>query len=272
MTTESLTAAYVPFVASLLAGGFRDPDDGGWPAEVVAAHVAMNNDLIAATAELVADGTEASYDNASTIDAAELTAYAASVGGLAGLAHDVLRSAARLEAARDALGARADTQVHVLIRDGGEVVRDGPIPIGEFIDGNASFHLRLHQQQIKALEPDWAPAAPPAEFDTFQLILLIRPSDQPELDEAPTRALGLAHLGHFRKMYAAGFLKVAGPIDGDDEIAGICIYQAGSVERARRLAEDDPAVQAGRFVVRAMTWYTQRGALTWGENLYSIRS
>ena len=272
MATESLAAAYAPFAASLLAGGFRDPDDGGWPAEVVAAHVAKNNDLIAATAELVAEGAEASYDNATTIDEAELTAYATSVGGLAGLAADIERSAARLEAARGALGAKADTPVPVIIRDGGEVVRDGPIPIGAFIEGNATVHLRAHHEQIKALEPDWAPAAPPAEFDTYELILLVRPSDQPKLDEAATRALGLAHLGHFRKMHAAGFLKIAGPIDGDDEIAGICLYQAGSVERARLLAEDDPAVRAGRFVVRAMSWYTQRGGLAWGESLYSVRS
>ena len=61
---------------------------------------------------------------------------------------------------------------------------------------------------------------------------------------------------------AAGYLKVAGPIDNDSEIAGICIYQAGSLEKARKLAEDDPAVRAGRFVVRAMDWYTQQDALT----------
>jgi uncharacterized protein YciI len=268
MASESLTAAYVPFVASLLAGGFTDPRDGEWPAELVAAHVAKNNDLIAATAELVADGAEVSYDNAGTIDEVELAAYAASVGGLAGLAAEVERSAARLEAARDALGAKADMQIHVLIRDAGEVVRNGPIPIGAFIDGNATFHLSMHHEQIKALEPVWAPGAPPDEFDTYQLVLLVRPPDEPELDEAASRALGLAHLGHFRKMHAAGFLRIAGPIDADAEIAGICLYQAGSLERARKLAEDDPAVRAGRFAVRAMTWRTQRGALAFSDTLY----
>jgi uncharacterized protein YciI len=268
MSSDSLTAAYVPFLASLLAGGFADPADGGWPAEIVAAHVARNNDMIAATAELVAEGGEVSYDNASTVDEVELAAYATSVGGLAGLAGEVERSAARLAAARDSLGAKADTPVHVVIHDGGQVVQDGPIPIGSFIDGNASFHLRMHHEQIKALEPEWAPAAPPAEFDTYQLILLVRPPNQPQLDDGAARALGLQHLGHFRKMHAAGFLKVAGPIDEDAEIAGICLYQAGSVERARLLAEDDPAVQAGRFAVRAMTWYTQKGALAFSDDLY----
>ncbi len=267
MTSEGVAAAYAPFVASLLAGGFVEPADGGWPAELVAAHVARNNDLIAETAELVAEGAEVSYDNAGTIDEVELASYATSVGGLAGLAAEVERSAARLEAARDALGAKAGAPVHVIIRDGGDIVQDGPIPIGSFIEGNASFHLRLHHDQLKALEPAWAPEAGPGEFDTYQLILLTRAPDGPVLDDEASTALGLQHLGHFRKMQAAGYLKIAGPIDGDDEIAGICLYQAGSVERARRLAEDDPAVRAGRFTVRAMTWYTEKGALTWGDNL-----
>jgi len=264
MASDSMAAAYAPFIASLLAGGFGDPADGGWTAELIAAHVIKNNDLIAATAELVAEGAEVSYDNARTIDEVELAAYAVSVGGLAGLAGELERSAARLEAARDALGDMASTPVHVIIRDGGEIVQDGPIPIGGFIEGNASFHLRLHQEQLKALEPAWAPESAPAEFDIYELILLVRAPDGPELDDEASTALGLKHLGHFRKMLAAGYLKVAGPIDGDDEIAGICLYQAGSLGRARELAEDDPAVRAGRFVVRAMTWYTQKGALTWG--------
>jgi uncharacterized protein YciI len=267
MASDSVAAAYAPFVASLLAGGFSDPADDGWTAELVAAHVAKNNDLIAAAAELVAEGGEVSYDNAGTIDEVELAAYAVSVGGLAGLAGEVERSAARLEAARDALGDKAGTPVHVIIRDGGDIVQDGPIPIGAFIEGNASFHLRLHHDQLKALEQAWAPESAPSEFDTYQLILLVRAPDGPELDDEASTALGLQHLGHFGKMHAAGYLKVAGPIDGDDDIAGICLYQAGSLERARNLAEDDPAVRAGRFVVRAMTWYTQKGAMAWGADL-----
>ena len=264
MTSRSLEAAYAPFVASLLAGGFYDPPDRGWTAELVAAHVARNNDLIAETAELVAEGAQVSYDNARTIDETELASYAASVGGLAGLAGEVERSAARLEAARDALGAKAGTLVPVIIKDGGETVQDGPVPIGAFIEGNATFHLDLHHKQIKALEPARDPAVPPTEFDTYQLVLLVNAPDAPDLDEQTRSALGLQHLGHFAKMRAAGFLKVAGPVNEDAEIAGICLYQAGSVERARKLAEDDPAVRAGRFVVRAMTWHTQKDAMTWG--------
>jgi uncharacterized protein YciI len=267
MASDSLAAAYAPFVASLLAGGFAEPADDGWTAELVAAHVVKNNDLIATTAELVAEGAEVSYDNASTIDEVELAAYAVSVGGLAGLAGEIERSAGRLEAARDTLGELAGTPIHVIIRDGGDIVQDGPIPIGAFIEGNATFHLNLHHDQLKAMEPTWAPGSAPSEFDTYQLILLVRAPNGPQLDEDASAALGLQHLGHFRKMQAAGFLRIAGPIEGDDDIAGICLYQAGSLERARYLAEDDPAVRAGRFVVRAMTWYTQKGALPWAAGL-----
>jgi uncharacterized protein YciI len=261
MSAGNLAAAYAPFTASLLAGGFTDPADGGWTAELIAAHVVTNNDLIAQVAEQVAEGGDVSYDNAAAIDEVSLASFAASVGGLAGLAGEVERSAARLEAASDGLGELAGTMVHAVIHDGGDLVQDGPVPIGAFVAGNASFHLDLHHQQLKALEPVRDPAAPPTEFDTYQLVLLERAADAPKLDDAASLALGRQHLGHFAKMHAAGYLKVAGPIDEDNAIAGICLYQAGSVERARKLAEDDPAVRAGRFVPRVMTWYTQRGAL-----------
>ncbi len=143
--------------------------------------------------------------------------------------------------------------MHVVIRDNGEIVQDGPIPIGGFVEGNASFHLDLHLEQLKALEPDRDPAQPPAEFDAYQLVLLEVAPSREELDEDARRTINRKHLGHFRKMHAAGYLKVAGPIDEDEEIAGICLYQTPSVEYARKLAEDDPAVRAGRFVPRVMT-------------------
>ncbi len=156
--------------------------------------------------------------------------------------------------------------MHVIIRDNGEIVQDGPVPIGAFVAGNASFHLDLHLEQLKALEPDRDPAEPPDEFDTYQLVLLEAAPGRPELSDEEHRALNRRHLGHFSKMRAAGFLKVAGPVDDDESIAGICLYQAGSLARARKLAEDDPAVRAGRFVPRVLTWYTVKGALAWGDD------
>jgi uncharacterized protein YciI len=270
MTPDTLTAAYAPFVASLRAGGFRPPLPGTWPAELIAAHVASNNDLIALAAEKVAAGADGvAYDNAGTVDEAVLARYAESAGGLPGLAAEIERSAERLAAAGAALGDRAGTLVPVIIRDNGQIVQDGPIPIGAFVEGNATFHLDLHLEQLKELEPVRDPAQPPAEFDHYQLILLQVAPGRADLSDEESSAIGRQHLGHFRKMAAAGYLKVAGPIDNDDEIAGICLYQAGSVARARALAEDDPAVRAGRFIVRAMDWFTQKDAVSFQYPLSS---
>ena len=264
MSSVSLQTAYAPFVASLLGGVFAPPADGGWTAELVAAHIVLNNDLIAATAERVAAGEEVAYYNGEIVEDAQLARYAAEIGSLAGLAREVERSAARLERAGQSLGERADTPVHVNIRDGGEIVQDGPMPIGALVEGNASFHLGRHLDQLKALEQS-PEAEPPSEFDEYQLVLLERGPNPPQLDDEAALELHRRHLGHFRTMRAAGLMMVAGPIGGDEAIAGICLYRAGSVERARALAEDDPAVRAGKFVARVMQWNTGKDALRWPE-------
>ena len=82
-----------------------------------------------------------------------------------------------------------------------------------------------------------------------------------DIDDATAQDLQSQHLGHFAAMKEAGHLKVAGPLgDGpDDTWRGVCLYQVGSVDEARRLAELDPAVQAGRFRVDVMTWRTAKG-------------
>jgi uncharacterized protein YciI len=94
-------------------------------------------------------------------------------------------------------------------------------------------------------------------FDSFELVLLRRPSSRPEItDEEADRLQGL-HLQHFAAMHEAGHLAVAGPFDeqDDDVLRGLCLYHVGSVERARELAESDPAVRAGRFEVEVMRFW-----------------
>ena len=262
MGTGNLQAAYAPFVACLLAGGFEAPADGEWSAELVAAHVALNNDLIAETAEKVTAGQEVAYDNEGAVDESALTRHVESVGGLTGLAADVERTAGRLESAREALGEElAGTLVHVVIHDGGKTVVDGPVPIGAFIDGNAGFHLDRHLDQLKALQPPRVAGAP-AEFDSYELVLLMRVPEPPRLGEAEGELLQGQHLGYFANMQDLGYMTVVGPIREDEEIAGVCAYRVGSLKKARKLAEDDPAIRAGQFTVRVMQWYTAKGAMS----------
>lgn len=105
---------------------------------------------------------------------------------------------------------------------------------------------------------------PPAEFDVYQLVILRRPADRPTYDDKTEELLQAQHLGHFATLTEAGLMRVAGPLSEqpDPSMRGICIYQVGSVDAARRHAESDPAVQAGLFTIDVMTWRTAKGAIT----------
>ncbi len=107
------------------------------------------------------------------------------------------------------------------------------------------------------------PALPP-NMEAHQLVLLRRgpkwtPEATPQIE-----ALQKQHLEHMKKMYLAGKLVVAGPFGDQKDISlrGMCLYKVGSVDEARGLAEQDPMVKAGRLVVEVMTWYTEKGAMS----------
>jgi hypothetical protein len=48
----------------------------------------------------------------------------------------------------------------------------------------------------------------------------------------------------------------------DPSLRGLAFYRTGSLERARELAENDPAVRAGRLAVEIMTWYCAPGTMS----------
>lgn len=75
--------------------------------------------------------------------------------------------------------------------------------------------------------------------------------DRPK-DEAA--ALQMAHLKHLLTLRAAGKIALVGPLTDDSDLRGLAVYNT-PVEEARRLAEADPAVQAGSLVVEAHPWF-----------------
>jgi uncharacterized protein YciI len=90
------------------------------------------------------------------------------------------------------------------------------------------------------------------EFDRFELVLLRRPSDRAEIPEEEAE-----------RRHDEGHLVVAGPFDeqSDESLRGLCLYQTGSLERARELAGEDPAVRAGRFECEVMFFYCKKGVI-----------
>jgi hypothetical protein len=153
MDSAEIDQAYQAFADTLRAGGFTQPD-AGWDASLIAAHIAANNDLIASVAEDIAAGQHPSYDNAEVIDDERLREIASAAGSLEAMAGLIVASAARLARARKVLGPElGQVEVPAKIADGGQIVRDGPVPIAAFIEGNATFHLQLHLDQLRALLP-----------------------------------------------------------------------------------------------------------------------
>ena len=111
--------------------------------------------------------------------------------------------------------------------------------------------------------PDAGSDAPP-NMERYSLVILQRPAGGgPKLSDAEGQALQRQHIGHLQAMARAGKLVVAGPFDDqtDPRLRGLCLYRT-SLEEARRLASDDPAVKAGRLEVEVLSWWVEKGAMT----------
>lgn len=121
----------------------------------------------------------------------------------------------------------------------------------------------LLAQAPSAPSPAPKPAAPPPNLEAYQLVILQRPEHPRDYPQDKLDEIQQAHLAHLRELAKAGKLLVAGPLDDqpDPRLRGIEIFRVGSLEEAKRLAGEDPAVKAGRLEPVVMTWYTEKGAL-----------
>jgi uncharacterized protein len=116
----------------------------------------------------------------------------------------------------------------------------------------------------KVAAPAPAPHAEPEfQLEPYQLVMLQRPASPREYPPEKLEEIQTAHLAHLTAMAKAGKMVVAGPFGDqpDEKLRGLCLYRVGSLDEARRLAEEDPAVKAGRLEVVVWTWYTEKGAL-----------
>ena len=98
------------------------------------------------------------------------------------------------------------------------------------------------------------------EFDHLTITLLVLRPDAPKLDEEAAAALQDAHMAHLADLHEQGHLLAAGPLS-DEKFRGLSILRV-DVDEARRLREGDPAVQAGRYSVKAIPWTVPAGAMS----------
>jgi uncharacterized protein len=102
------------------------------------------------------------------------------------------------------------------------------------------------------------------ELEAFELVMLRRPASAPDHPDEELERIQREHLAFHEGLRAAGHVVTNGPVNGqpDPSLRGLTFYRTGSLERSRELAENDPAVRAGRLVVEIMTWYCRPGTMT----------
>ena len=101
------------------------------------------------------------------------------------------------------------------------------------------------------------------DLEAFELVLLRRPDDAPDCPDDVLERIQGEHVAYLTRLRDAGVIVTNGPVEGqpDPSLRGLAFYRTGSVVESRRLAEDDPAVRAGRLAVEIMTWYCAPGTM-----------
>jgi uncharacterized protein YciI len=101
------------------------------------------------------------------------------------------------------------------------------------------------------------------DLEAFELVFLRRPADAPGYDEETLDRIQREHLAYLAGLRASGHIATNGPVldQPDESLRGLTFFRTGSLAEARRLAEQDPAVRAGRLTVDVMTWWCPPGTL-----------
>lgn len=67
------------------------------------------------------------------------------------------------------------------------------------------------------------------------------------------------HLAHISYMAETGKVLLAGPFIDAGEMRGMLVFKTESLDEAWKLANEDPAVKAGRLVAQFVQWYSAKG-------------
>ena len=106
------------------------------------------------------------------------------------------------------------------------------------------------------------PAAPMANMTSHTMVLLVLAENPPKLEPAAAAELQKQHMAHIQFMGNTGKVLAAGPFGNrdDETIRGMLIFSC-DIDEARAMANEDPAVKAGRLKVVCMKWWTDKDAV-----------
>ena len=100
----------------------------------------------------------------------------------------------------------------------------------------------------------------PANMKQYYMVFLKKGPTRDQ-DSATVAVIQEQHLAHLAKLHEAHKICMAGPFMEDGDIRGIAIYNTSTMEEAKSLASEDPAVKAGRLIVEFHPWYAARGSM-----------
>jgi uncharacterized protein YciI len=102
------------------------------------------------------------------------------------------------------------------------------------------------------------------DLEAFELVLLRRSADATPYPDDVLERIQREHLAYLAGLRESGQVVTNGPVSDQADLAlrGLAFYRTGSLEAARKLAEADPAVRAGRLTVEIMTWYCPPGTMS----------
>ena len=101
----------------------------------------------------------------------------------------------------------------------------------------------------------------PDQMVRYQLSFLKAGPNRKPAGDPDTERIQAGHMAHIRKMSESGQLVAAGPFLGEGELRGVFVFKLDSLEQAREIARQDPAVQAGRLVLDTYVWLVADGVL-----------
>ena len=108
--------------------------------------------------------------------------------------------------------------------------------------------------------------AEPIILETYELALLRRTRQAREFDEQTVERIFRQHLAYTLSLVSSGQQLAAGPVRDwpaeEEHICGMGLFQHGSLDKVRALANADPGVRQGLYRVDVMTWQTPAGRIS----------
>lgn len=101
---------------------------------------------------------------------------------------------------------------------------------------------------------------PQFDLDQYQFAILKRGPKWTAEQTPEVKELMAGHMSNIQKMGSLGKLMAAGPMGKNDfGLAGIFIFKAASMDEAKKLAAEDPAIKAGRLGIDYCIWMGPKG-------------